>query len=188
MVHTVLLYAIDGGVHLAAGTVEVRGMDMDAEGLSTHHFGMDASWIGQPVVRMDEVELLASCQHACNDGEVVDFFVQVAWIASGEANAAHVVESLQVVEVRIEMVTEAVVVLCRMTDEAVLDVVVPDIAPNDGHLAHVDYLEEVLLFSCRLWHTEGRLHVPLQAQSLSDAVACNCKAAVYLGRKLPSEH
>ena len=188
VVHAVLLDAIDGGVHLAARAVEVCGVNVDAERLAAHHLGMNASGIGEPVVRMDEVELLAPCQHAGDDGEVVDFFMQVARIAPGKADAAHVVEALQVVEVGIEVVAEAVVVLCRMAYEAVLDVVVPHVAPNDGYLAHVNYLEELLLLSRWFRHTEGRLDVSLQAQSLGDAIGSHCKAAVYLGRKLPSEH
>ena len=149
---------------------------------------MNASRIGEPVVRVDEVEILAPCQHSGNDGEVVNLLVQVARITSGETDAAHIVKPLQVVEVRIEMVAEAVVVLCRMTNEAVLDVVVPDIPPSHGYLAHVDYLEETFLLPRWFGHAEGCLDVALQAQSLGDTVGCHSKTAVYLGRKLPSEH
>ena len=86
------------------------------------------------------------------------------------------------------MVAEAVVVICRMTNEAVLDVIVPDIAPYDGHLAHIHYFEEIFLLSCRLGHTESRRNVSLQAQALGNAVGGYSKTTIYLGRELPSEH
>ena len=72
---------------------------------------MDPGRIGEPVVGMDEVKLLAACQHACNDAEVVDFIMQVAGIASCKAHAAQVVKALHVIEVGINVVAEPVIVV-----------------------------------------------------------------------------
>ena len=114
--------------------------------------------------------------------------MEVARITTGKAHAAHVIEPLHIVEVSIDMVAEAEVVLCRVTHHAVLDLVILYIAPRYGHLTHVHYLQEPFLLAARTGHAEGCLHVTLKAQTLGDTIGCYSQATINLGRKFPSEH
>ena len=50
VVHPVHLDAEDRGVHIASTAVEVRGVDVYDEGLTSDLLGMDPRWISQPVV------------------------------------------------------------------------------------------------------------------------------------------
>ena len=188
MVHTVLLYAIHSGIHLSARAVKVSGMYMDAQGLATHHLCMHSRRIGQPVVGMNEIKLLRACQHAGNDGEVVDLLVQIAGITARKVETTQVIKPLQIVEVGIDVVAEAIVILGRMAVHAALHLVVIHIAPRHRHLAHVHNLEKMLLLARWLGHAEGCLHVTLHGQSLGDSIRGNCQTAVYFRGKLPSEH
>ena len=191
IVHTVLLDAVDGGVDLAAGAVEVSSVHMDAQRFAAHHLGMHAGGIRQPVVRVDNVELLLAGHHACDDGEVVDLIIQVGRIAACKLHAADVID-VHVREIGIDMVAQVVVRFRRHAgSQTVLQPLQPliiHIAPNDGHLVHADDVQEVFFIAARFGHTERGLHVSLHAQALRDAVSGDSKAAVYLGRKFPSEH
>ena len=87
-------------------------MYVNAEGLAAYHLGMYAGRIGQPVVGMDDVELLLAGYYTSNDGEVVDLFVQVARIATGKLHATQVVD-VHIGEVCINMVAEGVILFGR---------------------------------------------------------------------------
>ena len=149
---------------------------------------MYASRISEPVVGMYQVKLLATCQHASYDGEIIYLIVKVGWISSSKTYATQIVQSLQIVEVRIQMVAKTIVVLCRMPNEAVADVVVPYIPPNYRHLAHVYNLQELLFLSAGLWHAESGLRISLEGQALGDSVRSNGESPIYLRREFPSEH
>ena len=50
MVHPVHLDAEDGWVHIASAAVEVGRMDVHYQGFACELLGVNACWIGQPVV------------------------------------------------------------------------------------------------------------------------------------------
>ena len=52
-------------------------MDVYAERFSADVLGIDACWIGQPVVGVNNVKLFGAGNNACYDGLVVYLFVQV---------------------------------------------------------------------------------------------------------------
>ncbi len=106
IVHTVFLDAVDGGVHLSARAVEVCSVDVDAQRLSAHLLGVDASRIGQPVVCMDDVVVECACHHTCDNRVIVDFLMQVSWITTGKLHRTKVVD-VHVVEISIQMVAQA---------------------------------------------------------------------------------
>ena len=60
--------------------------------------------------------------------------MEVLWVSACKADASKVVKSLHIVEIGIYVVTEPVVVLSRVPDEAVLDILVFHIAPCYWHL------------------------------------------------------
>ena len=114
--------------------------------------------------------------------------MQVARIASCKSHTSHIVETLHIIEVCIDMVAETIVVSCRMTYKAILDIVILHITPGNRHLTHIDNLEEFFLIAARTWHTECCLHIALSVKTSRYTVAGNSKTSVYLGREFPSEH
>ena len=67
IVHTILLYAIDSGVHIATRAVKVGSMDVNAQRFATDILGMDTCRIGEPVMSMDDIKLLGAGYDASND-------------------------------------------------------------------------------------------------------------------------
>ena len=188
MIHTVLLDGIDGRVHLAARAVKVSSMNVYAERFAADELCVHSGRIGQPVVGMNDVKLLRAGQHTCDDREIVYLIVQVAGISSGEAHASHVIQALHVVEIGIDVVTETVVILYRMSHKAILDIIVLNVTPGNRHLTHIYYFQEFLLITAWTRHTERGLHIALCVEAPCDAVGGNSQAAVYLWRELPTEH
>ena len=163
MIHSVLLYAVHRGVDLTTRAVEIGGMHMDAQWLSAYHLGMYTCGVCEPVVSVNQVELLTTGQNARDDAEVVDLVVQIAGITTGKLDAAHIVEALQIIEIGIEMVAETIVVLGRVANEPILNPVIIDIAPYNRNLTHVYNFQEPLLFARGLGQTEGSLYIALKA-------------------------
>ena len=64
VIHSVFLYAINRRIHIAATPVEVCGMHVNHQRLPAHLLGVDAGRVSQPVVRMDDVELLLACNNS----------------------------------------------------------------------------------------------------------------------------
>ena len=112
VVHAVLLYRIDRGVDLSARPVEVGGVDVYAERLSAHLLGVYASWEGEPVVGVDDVEVLGPCHHSRYDGVVVDLLVEVGRVSACKLHGSQFVD-VHVAEVGIDMVAQPVVVVGR---------------------------------------------------------------------------
>ena len=171
MVHTVFLDGIDGGVHLSARSVEIRGVHVDHQGASAHLLGVNASRIGEPVVGMDDVILLLSGDDPCHDGVVIDFFLQVVGIFARKLDAAQVV-GLTIGEIGVDVVAKGVVLFGRHARaQAFFDVVVVHIAPHDGRFAQADEVHKTFIFVApRLRYAEGDVHVGLLRHASCDAV------------------
>ena len=58
IIHAVLLYSVNGRVHLSTATVEIGSMNVDAQWLAAHSLGMNTSRECQPVVSMDNIKFL----------------------------------------------------------------------------------------------------------------------------------
>ena len=91
VVHTVLFDTVDRGIHISTTPVEVRGMHMNHQWLPADLLGMDTRRIGQPIVCMNDVELLLPGYNSCHDGIIVDLLVQVVRIATGKLHAAQII-------------------------------------------------------------------------------------------------
>ena len=102
VVHAVLLDAVDVGVDVASGTVEVGGVHVDDQGLAGDVLGVDACRVGEPVVAVDDVEGDCAGYDPGHDGVVVDLLEEVVGVAAGELDAPQVVEAL-VVEVGVDV-------------------------------------------------------------------------------------
>ena len=135
IIHTILLDGIHIRIDIATATVIVRRMHVDHQRLSTHVFRMDTRRIGQPVVRMDNVILLSTCDHTRYDGVVVDLLQQVVGITTGKLHATQIIH-MAVAEVRINMVTIPIILLGIHTclRHLLLHIGGIHIFPNDRHM------------------------------------------------------
>ena len=137
---------------------------------------------------MNQVKILTACQHTGYDAEIVDFLMQIAGISAGKSYTSQIIESLQIIEVCIDMVAETVIVARVMSDQSATQILVFRFAPHHRHLTHIDDVQELFFLACRLGQTERGLHIALQAESLGYTIGRNSQSAVYLRRELPSEH
>lgn len=189
LVHAVLLDGVDGGVHLAARAVEIRGVYMDAQRLAADLLGMDAGRIGQPVVGMDDVVVEGARHHAGDDGVVVDFLVKVSGIATGKLHGTEIID-VHVVEVGIQMVAKPEIKI-RIHDVAyaLTHIVAVDVAPRNGHGIHGhDAAGRAVFVAERFRQTQGDVHIALGVQSLRYAVVGGGESTEHVRRILPSKH
>ena len=138
---------------------------------------------------MNDVKLLSASHHSSNDAVVIDFFVQVTRVATSKLHASKVVD-MHIVEVRIDVLTIAIEVIWRHdVADALLYVVVVDIAPRNGHAVHADNLARIALFVAKgTRQTENGVDVALSVQALCNAIVSGGESTEYMRRKLPSEH
>ena len=189
IVHTILLDAVDGGVHLATRTVEVGSMDVDAQGLSADLLGVDACRISQPVMGMNDVVVEGTSHHTGDDGIVVDFLVQVARIAASKLHGAQIVD-VHVVEVSIQVVAQAEIeVGVHDVPYPFANIVSRHVAPGNGHSVHgYDVAGRTVFVAEGMRQTERNVHVALGMQALRDTIVSGGQSTEYVRRILPSKH
>ena len=142
-------------------------MNMDAQGLSTNLLGVDASGEGQPVMGVNDVELLSTCHLTGDYRVVVDFLVQVAWVTAGKLHSAQVVD-IHVVKVGIDMITQLeIVVGIHDVAYTLFHIVIVHITPGNGYGVHRhDAAGMLTLVAERVRQTEHCLNVALSLQTL----------------------
>ena len=142
-------------------------MHVDAQRLSTHLLGVDTCGEGKPVVSMNDVELLRTSHHSCNDRIVIDFVVKVGRISTSKAHTAEVID-IHIIEVGIDMITITEIVI-RVHDVAhtLLHIVIVDIAPGYRHTVHgYNFSGTAVFITKRMRQTESDIHIALSMQSL----------------------
>ena len=162
---------------------------MDAEGFAAHLLGMDACWIGEPVVSMDDVKGLCASHLTGDDGVVVNLLVEIAWISSGKLHRTEVVD-MHIVKIGIDMVAQLVIVFGRHhVADAVLHIIVVHIAPNDRHAVHrYDAAGTRVLITEGMGKTEHRLYVSLGMKTLTDSIIGGGQTTKHMRRILPTKH
>ena len=189
IIHTILLYSIHGRIHLTTTAVEIGCMHMDTQRLTAYILRMDSSRIRQPVVSMNDIEVLRACHHTCYHRVVVDLLVQVRRIAASELHATEVVD-IHVVEIRIDILAQLIVVVgVHDIPHPTLNIVTVHIPPGNGHRIHGnDTCSMLLLITKRMRQTKCDLNVALRLQSFRDAIVGSGKTAKHMRRILPSKH
>ena len=112
LVHPVHLDTEYCGIDIASTAVKVCGMYVHHEWLSRHLLGMDTSGIGQPVMGVNDVTGLGTCDHTCYDAVVIDLLEEVVGILARELDGTEVI-CPEVGEVRIDMNYEIGRASCR---------------------------------------------------------------------------
>ena len=189
IIHTILLYSIHRRVHLTTTAVEVGSVYMNTQRLTAHVLRMDSCWIRQPVVCMNDIEVLCTCHHACNHRVVIDLLMQVRRIAARKLHTTEVVD-IHVVEIRIDILAQLIVIVgVHDIPHPTLNIVTVHIPPGNGHRIHGNDTGSVLLLIAeRMRQTKCDLNVALRLQSFRDAIVGSGKTAKHMRRILPSKH
>lgn len=108
MIHTVLLDRIDSRIDFSARTVKIRSMHMDTKRFAAHHLGVHTGRISQPVMRMNNVELLLTGYYSGNNRKIVDFLVQISRITSCKLHTSQIID-MHIGEIGINMVAERII-------------------------------------------------------------------------------
>ena len=138
IVHTILLNGIHCRIDIAATTVKISSMHMDHQWLTRYLLGMYPCRISQPVMRMNDIKLLLTCYHPGNDRVVIDLFVQVVRIASGELDTSQIIR-IEIVEVSVDMIAQVIEQLrIHITAYASFHIVPTDISPHYRRAVHAD--------------------------------------------------
>ena len=166
------------------GTVVTGRVERTRDMLCEHACG-----VGQPVVRVDDVEIQRMRQHTGHGFVVAYLFYQVVGIASREAHAAQVVRADTTIVV-VDAVAQMEILLRRHAAfHALLDVVVRIVFPDDRHAIGADNLQERLIFIAPgLGDHEGDVHVRLLRHAARQAVTCCAQTAQDMRGKLPTKH
>ena len=189
MVHTVLLYGVDGRIDIAAAAIEVGRVDMDHQWHTEDLLGVDTCRIGDPVVGMDQVVVVGSGDHAGDDGVVIDLVDQVVPILPGELDAPYIVRQ-HIPEVRVDMVPQVVVLLrTHHATDPLLEILSRGIMVDDRHLTGTDdpHIRGVLI-SGRSGQHQGNVHILLRGEPLRDAVGSSPETSGDMRGKLPAKH
>ena len=162
VVHTVLLNGINRRIDVTTATVVVGGMDVDAQWLSADLLSVDSRGISEPVVGMDDVEVDGARYDSGNDGVVVNLFVKISGISSGELHRSEIID-IHIVEVGVDMVAQLEVKfgIHDIADPAV-DIVPIYIAPCYWDAVHGNNIGEgVVLIAEGLRKTQCYVNVAL---------------------------
>ena len=189
IIHTVLLNTIDSRIHLTTRTVEVSCMYVNAERLTAHILGMDTSWIGKPIMSMNDIELFGSCHNASNYRVVVDLIVQIAGITTGKLHSTQIID-VHIIEVCVDMLTEfKIVVGIHYVTHTTLHIVVVNITIGNRHGIHGNDASRMRFFiTKRMRQTKCNLYIALSFQTFRDSIVGSSKTTKNVRRILPSKH
>ena len=167
MVHAILLYAIYHRVDMASATVKICRMDMYDQRCARQLLCVDSSRICQPVMRMNDVKLLLTCNDTCDDTVVIDFFIQIVRITPGELYATNII-SVDITEIRIDVVTQRIVEFRENPSVCTFcNLLRIHIMPYHRHAVHRNDFQETLIFVAPwLRQAESDIHIWLHRQSL----------------------
>ena len=91
VVHSLPLDRIDLRIDITTTAVEVGRMHVNHQWLSCHHLRMDPRWVGEPVVRVNDVARHCPRYDTRHDRVVVDLLQQVVRVSSAKLQTAQVI-------------------------------------------------------------------------------------------------
>ena len=150
---------------------------------------MDAGGIGEPVVRVDDVEIERAGHDTGTYRVVVYLLDKIVGITAGKLDAPQVVGA-HIVKIGIDMVAQTEIeVGGHDIADALAHIVGIDVAPAHGHLRHAhDVGEMVFLIAIRLGDDKGYLHVATLPHAFCETVARGAETAEDVRGKFPPEH
>ena len=108
VVHPLPLDRIDLRIDIATTAVEVSRMHMDHQWPPRHHLRMDSRWVGEPVVRVNDVARHRPRYDTRHDRVVVDLLQQVVRVSSAKLQTAQVIGTA-IAEVIVDMLSRSLV-------------------------------------------------------------------------------
>ena len=189
LLHTAFLDSEHRRVHISARAVEVGCMHVYHERLARNLLSKHTCWVGQPVVRVDDIEVQRVCQHGCHGLVVANLLNQVVGIASREAHTTEVVGADAAVVVANTIAQVEILLGRHLAFHALLHIVVVVLFPYNRHAVRTNNLQERLIFIApRLRDNEGDVHVGLLCHAARQTVTGSTQTAQDMRGKLPSEH
>ena len=164
-------------------------MHMNHQRLAAHLLGMNAGRIGEPVVRVNDVELLSAGNHTGYDRIVVDLFHEVVGIAPRKLDTTQVI-GLQIIEICIDM-TAKVEILLRVHAVAValLHVIPTYIAPGDRGIGGPDYMSKsFILISVGFRYDKGDFNIATLGHAFGQAITGRAQTSQNMRGKFPTKH
>ena len=115
--------------------------------------------------------------------------MEVRGIATRKLHCSEIID-IHIVEVSVDMVAQLeVVVGIHNIADAVLDIVIVNVAPSDRHGIHgYNTASRRVLIAERTRQTQYGLNISLGIKSLADTIVGCCETAEYVRRILPSKH
>ena len=172
LVHTAFLDSIYRRVHVAAAAVKVGRMHVDHQRLARDMLCKHTGRIGQPVVRVDNVEVQRVSQHRSHGLVVADLLDQVVRVTTRETDATQVIRTDTAIVVA-DAVAEMIVLLRRhLALHALAHVVVVVVFPYYRNAVCSDDAQKRLIFVApRLRNDKRDMHVFLLCHTTSQSVA-----------------
>src|SRR5574344_2319208 len=125
---------------------------------------MYACRICQPVMCMNDIEILLTSNNSCNNRVIINLLMQIVRIATTELHASQVIY-IHIVKVGIYMVaqTEIQLRIHNITYPA-LNIIIIDITPCDWNIIHCYYVHKAtILIPPWFRETECYVHVALSS-------------------------
>ena len=199
--HSGAFDGVDLLVDAFAAAVELGGVHVHDERLARYALGGDAGVVGQPVVRVDQVELpFQIAGHLCGDHRIAGhLFHQVGAVFAGKfesllpqvAAGGDPARAAVFLRARLELFGRDVgdhVGVDADESQLVPDVFVPAVAVEGFHVAGIDHLHEPLVFVTVGFRDDEDHLRAVFGEASGQSVRCRSQTSRYVGREFPSEH
>ena len=188
-IHALFLDAIHIGIDLSAATVVVGGMNVYDHRFAAYLFGKTTGGIGQPIVRMNHIELAAVRYDTGHRFVVRNLFRQIVGITSRKIDTTDVVRA-DASEIVFDAIAQLeILVGVHASAKALVHLIPIHIFPDNRHIARSDDVQETLVFVApRFRYHKRDVHVGLQRHAFRQAVTCRAKSAKYVRWELPPKH
>ena len=162
---------------------------MDTERFSTDLLSVNAGRESQPIVRMNNIKFLSTGHLTCNNRVVINLLVQISRITSRKLHRTEIIH-VHVIEIGINMFPKLeIVVGVHNVTHTLLDVIIVNITPSNGHSIHgYDTAGMLTLIAKGMRQTEHSLNIALSLQAFGNTIISSGESTKYVRRILPSKH
>ena len=141
-------------------------MHMNTQRFTRHTLSMNTSRICQPVMCMDNIEIVCTCNDTSNNRIIINLFVQISRITSRKIHCTKVVD-IHIIKVGIDVLTQLEVKFWRHNiTKTILHIIIAKFTISDWHMIHCHNLSVGMVFiTKRMWQAEDCLNITLRMQT-----------------------